>query len=65
LRAILFSRIILVELSRKKSGGSRRSAGAARRLDRAVSVISYGIANLESQLGAELLERAFRAFGGA
>lgn len=32
-------------------------AGAARRLNRAVSVISYGIANLESQLGLELFER--------
>lgn len=32
-------------------------AGAARRLNRAVSVISYGIANLEAQLGMELFER--------
>ncbi|MBG0811197.1 LysR family transcriptional regulator [Methylosinus sp. H3A] len=32
-------------------------AGAARRLNRAVSVISYGIANLEAQLGIELFER--------
>ncbi|HEY0630312.1 MAG TPA: LysR family transcriptional regulator [Sphingomicrobium sp.] len=31
--------------------------GAARRLNRAVSVISYGIANLEAQLGVSLLER--------
>lgn len=32
-------------------------AGAARRLNRAVSVISYGIANLEAQLGLTLFER--------
>lgn len=32
-------------------------AGAARRLNRAVSVISYGVANLEAQLGLELFER--------
>ncbi|MDK1389082.1 HTH-type transcriptional activator AllS [Ensifer psoraleae] len=32
-------------------------AGAARRLNRAVSVVSYGIANLEAQLGIELFER--------
>lgn len=32
-------------------------AGAARRLNRAVSVISYGIANLEAQLGVQLFER--------
>ena len=32
-------------------------AGAARRLNRAVSVISYGIANLEAQLGLMLFER--------
>jgi len=31
--------------------------GAARRLNRAVSVISYGIANLEAQLGVALFER--------
>ena len=31
--------------------------GAARKLNRAVSVISYGIANLESQLGVTLFER--------
>ena len=36
-------------------------AGAARRLGRANSVISYAIANLESQLGVSLLERAGRA----
>lgn len=33
-------------------------AGAARRLNRVVSVISYGIANLEAQLGVELFDRA-------
>jgi DNA-binding transcriptional LysR family regulator len=33
-------------------------AGAGRRLGRAVSVISYGIANLEAQLGVELFDRA-------
>ena len=33
-------------------------AGAGRRLNRAVSVISYGIANLEAQLGLQLFERA-------
>lgn len=33
-------------------------AGAARRLGRATSVISYGIANLEAQLGIELFDRA-------
>lgn len=32
-------------------------AGAGRRLNRAVSVISYGIANLEAQLGLALFER--------
>jgi DNA-binding transcriptional LysR family regulator len=32
-------------------------AGAARRLNRAVSVISYGIAQLEAQLGLTLFER--------
>jgi DNA-binding transcriptional LysR family regulator len=32
-------------------------AGAGRRLNRAVSVISYGIANLEAQLGLTLFER--------
>lgn len=32
-------------------------AGAGRRLNRAVSVISYGIANLEAQLGLVLFER--------
>jgi len=32
-------------------------AGAGRRLNRAVSVISYGIANLEAQLGLMLFER--------
>lgn len=32
-------------------------AGAARRLGRATSVISYAIANLEAQLGVELLDR--------
>lgn len=32
-------------------------AGAGRRLNRAVSVISYGIANLETQLGVLLFER--------
>lgn len=32
-------------------------AGAARRLGRAVSVVSYGIANLEAQLGLTLFER--------
>ena len=31
--------------------------GASRKLNRAVSVISYGIANLESQLGVTLFER--------
>ena len=31
--------------------------GAARKLNRAVSVISYGIANLEAQLGVALFER--------
>jgi DNA-binding transcriptional LysR family regulator len=31
--------------------------GAARKLNRAVSVISYGIANLEAQLGVSLFER--------
>ena len=31
--------------------------GAARKLNRAVSVISYGIANLEAQLGVTLFER--------
>lgn len=33
-------------------------AAAGRRLNRAVSVISYGIANLEAQLGVKLFERA-------
>ena len=32
-------------------------AAAGRRLGRAVSVISYGIANLEAQLGLTLFER--------
>ncbi|WEX90497.1 LysR family transcriptional regulator [Sinorhizobium garamanticum] len=32
-------------------------AGAARTLNRAVSVVSYGISNLEAQLGLELFER--------
>src|SRR4051812_31016295 len=32
-------------------------AGAGRRLNRAVSVISYGVANLETQLGLLLFER--------
>ena len=32
-------------------------AGAARKLNRAVSVISYGIANLEAQLGLTLFDR--------
>ena len=32
-------------------------AGAGRRLNRAVSVISYGIANLEAQLGVRLFDR--------
>ena len=32
-------------------------SGAGRRLGRAVSVISYGIANLEAQLGVELFDR--------
>ncbi len=32
-------------------------AGAARQMNRAVSVISYGIANLEAQLGLELFQR--------
>ena len=32
-------------------------AGAGRRLNRAVSVISYGIANLEAQLGLALFDR--------
>ena len=32
-------------------------AGAARTLGRAASVVSYGIANLEAQLGLELFER--------
>lgn len=32
-------------------------AGAGRRLNRAVSVISYGIANLEAQLGVTLFDR--------
>ena len=32
-------------------------AGAARKLNRAVSVISYGIANLEAQLGLSLFDR--------
>ncbi|HVJ01688.1 MAG TPA: LysR family transcriptional regulator [Sphingomonas sp.] len=31
--------------------------GAGRRLNRAVSVVSYGIANLEAQLGVQLFER--------
>ncbi len=33
-------------------------AAAARRLGRAVSVVSYGIANLEARLGLTLFERA-------
>lgn len=32
-------------------------AGAGRRMNRAVSVISYGISNLETQLGLELFDR--------
>ena len=32
-------------------------AGAGRQLGRAVSVISYGIANLEAQLGVLLFDR--------
>jgi len=32
-------------------------AGAARKLNRAVSVVSYGIANLEAQLGLTLFDR--------
>ncbi|WP_294534546.1 LysR family transcriptional regulator [uncultured Rhodoblastus sp.] len=32
-------------------------AGAGRKLNRAVSVISYGVANLEAQLGIELFDR--------
>ncbi|HEX3066706.1 MAG TPA: LysR family transcriptional regulator, partial [Dongiaceae bacterium] len=32
-------------------------AGAARKLGRATSVVSYAIANLESQLGLTLFER--------
>jgi hypothetical protein len=32
-------------------------AAAGRKLNRAVSVISYGIANLEAQLGLELFDR--------
>jgi DNA-binding transcriptional LysR family regulator len=32
-------------------------AGAARRLNRAISVISYGITNLEAQLGVSLFDR--------
>jgi DNA-binding transcriptional LysR family regulator len=32
-------------------------AGAGRRLNRAVSVISYGVANLEAQLGVRLFDR--------
>ncbi|WP_454917393.1 LysR family transcriptional regulator [Xanthobacter sediminis] len=32
-------------------------AGAARKLNRAVSVVSYGIVNLETQLGLQLFER--------
>lgn len=32
-------------------------AGAARKLNRAVSVISYGIVNLETRLGLQLFER--------
>ena len=32
-------------------------AGAARRLNRAISVISYGITNLETQLGVSLFDR--------
>ena len=32
-------------------------AGAARRLNRAISVISYGITNLEAQLGVRLFDR--------
>ncbi len=33
-------------------------AGAARQLGRAVSVVSYGVANLEAQLGVTLFERS-------
>ena len=32
-------------------------AGAGRKLNRATSVISYGISNLEAQLGIELFDR--------
>ena len=32
-------------------------ASAGRKLNRAVSVVSYGIANLEAQLGLQLFER--------
>ena len=32
-------------------------AGAGRKLNRAVSVISYGVANLEAQLGLSLFDR--------
>ena len=32
--------------------------GAARKLNRAVSVISYGVVNLEAQLGVSLFERS-------
>jgi DNA-binding transcriptional LysR family regulator len=32
-------------------------AGAARRLGRATSVVSYSIANLEAQLGVSLFDR--------
>ena len=35
-------------------------SGAARRLNRAQSVVSYGIANLEAQLGLTLFERGHR-----
>ncbi len=33
-------------------------AGVARHLGRAVSVISYGVSNLEAQLGVTLFERS-------
>jgi hypothetical protein len=36
-------------------------AGAARRLNRAVSVITYGVANLEAQLGRPALRRSVDA----
>ena len=36
-------------------------SGAAKRLNRAQSVVSYGIANLEAQLGLTLFERIVRS----